>query len=358
MALPIRFKEVVQLPLLGVPLESIAFTTTTLESQKYVCVRDVTQADKYIFVIDLETPSKTVRTKINAESAIMNPTHNHVALRSAPNVKQSLQIFDMEAKEKIAAVLMSEIVEFWKWIDNDTLGLVTATSVYHWPIQGGNGKPTKIFGRHESLEGYQIINYQVDPTGKWCVLVGIGKKEERIVGTMQLYSIEKSISQQIEGHAATFIRSNIDGAERTLLCFGVRNQTTSRLFIVEVGSTDNKFARKMVDIYYPPEAALDFPVAMQASEKYKVIYLVTKFGYLHIFHITTGKLLYMNRISGDTIFVTAPFVTEGGIIGVNKKGQVLTVSIDPETIVTYIKDQLKEPELARQFALENGLFYS
>lgn len=30
----------------------------------------------------------------------------------------------------------------------------------------------------------------------------------------------------------------------------------------------------------------------------------------------------MNRISGDTIFVTAPHESSGGIIGVNRKGQV------------------------------------
>ena len=32
----------------------------------------------------------------------------------------------------------------------------------------------------------------------------------------------------------------------------------------------------------------------------------------------------MNRISGDTIFVTAPHEASNGIIGVNRKGQVRT----------------------------------
>lgn len=31
----------------------------------------------------------------------------------------------------------------------------------------------------------------------------------------------------------------------------------------------------------------------------------------------------MNRISGDTIFVTAPHEPTSGIIGVNRKGQVI-----------------------------------
>jgi hypothetical protein len=33
----------------------------------------------------------------------------------------------------------------------------------------------------------------------------------------------------------------------------------------------------------------------------------------------------MNRISGDTIFVTAPHDLSSGIIGVNRKGQVIQV---------------------------------
>ena len=35
----------------------------------------------------------------------------------------------------------------------------------------------------------------------------------------------------------------------------------------------------------------------------------------------------MNRISGDTIFVTAPHETTSGIIGVNRKGQVAGANI-------------------------------
>ena len=36
----------------------------------------------------------------------------------------------------------------------------------------------------------------------------------------------------------------------------------------------------------------------------------------------TGTCIYMNRISAETIFVTAPHEPSSGIIGVNRKGQV------------------------------------
>jgi clathrin heavy chain len=31
---------------------------------------------------------------------------------------------------------MSEPVEFWKWISDSKLALVTASSVYHWSMNG------------------------------------------------------------------------------------------------------------------------------------------------------------------------------------------------------------------------------
>ena len=54
---------------------------------------------------------------------------------------------------------------------------------------------------------------------------------------------------------------------------------------------------------------------MQVSPKYDVIYLITKYGYIHMYDIETGTCIYMNRISSDTIFVTAPHESSGGIIG-------------------------------------------
>ena len=58
------------------------------------------------------------------------------------------------------------------------------------------------------------------------------------------------------------------------------------------------------------------------SEKYGVVYLITKYGYVHLYDIESGVCVYMNRISAETIFVTAPHEPSHGIIGVNRKGQV------------------------------------
>lgn len=62
--------------------------------------------------------------------------------------------------------------------------------------------------------------------------------------------------------------------------------------------------------------------SLQISEKHDVVFLITKYGYIHLYDLETGTCIYMNRISGETIFVTAPHEATAGIIGVNRKGQV------------------------------------
>jgi hypothetical protein len=61
----------------------------------------------------------------------------------------------------------------WKWTSISNLGLVPATSAYHWPLDNAN--PTiEVFDRHPTLSlNCQIITYQISPHMKWCILGGI-----------------------------------------------------------------------------------------------------------------------------------------------------------------------------------------
>lgn len=38
------------------------------------------------------------------------------------------------------------------------------------------------------------------------LLIGISAQQNRVVGAMQLYSVERKVSQPIEGHAAAFVQ--------------------------------------------------------------------------------------------------------------------------------------------------------
>jgi clathrin heavy chain len=171
---------------------------------------------------------------------------------------------------------------------------------------------------------------------------------------MQLYNKDRNVSQPIEAHAASFGEFKLDGAASNtkLFSFAVRSATGAKLHIVEIDHDDSNpvFTKRAIDIHFPAEATNDFPVAMQISEKYSIIYLVTKYGFIHLYYLETGELIYSGRISGDTIFVTSELEELSGVIGVNRKGQVLSVSLNTDTIVPYIMKNIGNVDLALKIA--------
>lgn len=80
---------------------------------------------------------------------------------------------------------------------------------------------------------------------------------------------------------------------------------------------------------------------MQVSGKYDVIYLITKYGYIHMYDIESATCIYMNRISSETIFVTAPHESTGGIIGKRKTIPLI----------------IKKKSIFLQGLIEKGRFY-
>lgn len=205
-------------------------------------------------------------------------------------------------------------------------------------------EPVKLFDRSPSLDGHQIINYKASKDLTWFSLVGIAQKQGWIGGTMQLYSTERKISNAKEGHASVFVDYTFPGTSHTttLFCFANRTPGESKLIITEVQkqggvsptSSGMKYGTKVADISFTQEP--DFPVIMEASQRYQVIYMITKLGYLYIFDIPTCTVIYMNKISQDqdTIFVST--IHEDGIYCVNKKGKVLNISLNEDTIIPYL----------------------
>jgi clathrin heavy chain len=134
-----------QLPALGINPQAIGFATLTMESHKYICVREQTPPDKNsVVIIDMANPQNPTRRPITVDSAIMNLNQNVLALKgfvctkvrishSAPAGNQ-LQIFNIE--QRIKACQMNDQVVFWKWINDSTVGIVTGTHVYHWNADG------------------------------------------------------------------------------------------------------------------------------------------------------------------------------------------------------------------------------
>ncbi|XP_023567489.1 clathrin heavy chain 2 isoform X3 [Octodon degus] len=353
--LPIRFQEHLQLQNLGINPANIGFSTLTMESDKFICVREKVGEQAQLVIIDMSDPMAPIRRPISAESAIMNPASKVIALKAG----KTLQIFNIEMKSKMKAHTMAEEVIFWKWISVNTVALVTETTVYHWSMED-DSQPIKMFDRLASLAGCQMIQYRTDAHQKWLLLIGISAQQNRVVGAMQLYSVERKVSQPIEGHAAAFAEFKMEENAKpsTLFCFAVRSPTGGKLHIIEVGQPaagNQPFVKKAVDVFFPPEAQTDFPVAMQIGANHGVIYLITKYGYLHMYDLEFGVCIYMNRISADTIFVTAPHEPTSGIIGVNKTGQVLSVCVEEKNIVNYTIGVLQNPDLGLRLALRSNL---
>jgi clathrin heavy chain len=357
---PIAFCEHLQLSSLGVQPASISFQTLTLESDHFICVRENVNEQKQVVIIDLADANNVMRRPISADSAIMHPHQKILALKAA----RTLQIFNIETKQKVKSHVNNEDIVFWKWISDSTIGMVTESSVYHWSITDQTSPPQKIFDRHPTLAGTQIINYRVAADEKWMVLIGISGNSNnpsafKVKGSMQLYNRDRGVSQPIEGHAASFAELKLDGNQHTtkLFTFAVRTATGAKLHVVQIDHTvpDPPFVKKAVDVYFPAEATNDFPVAMQVSKKHGIVYLVTKYGFIHLYDLESGACVYMNRISGETIFVTAEHEATNGIIGVNKKGQVLSVNVDDQTIVPYILTTLNNTELAFKLASRANL---
>ena len=190
-------------------------------------VREKVNEANNVVIIDLHQQGSVTRRPITADSAIMHPTSKIIALKA----QRQLQIFNLELKAKLKSHVMSEDVTFWKWISEKTIGLVTDVAVYHWSIDSDASVPVKVFERHTSLQGSQIISYKVNSEDKWMALIGISQQGGRVVGNMQLYSRDRSVSQPIEGHAAAFAELQLDGASSTtkLFTFAVRNATGAKV---------------------------------------------------------------------------------------------------------------------------------
>ena len=356
---PINFAEHVQLQELGIAAESISFANVTLESEKYVCVRESGESGNSVAIVDLNNIHNMVRRPMSADSAIMNPEENILALK----LQRQLQVFNLETKAKLKSHMSPQDVIYWRWISATVLGIVTTSSVYHWSIED-DAAPQKVFDRHASLADTQIINYRASADGKWMVLIGISSNTVdanafRIKGSMQLYSKERGVSQPIDGHAAAFAELKTQDANvpYKLFTFAVRTSTGAKLHIVEIDHAPENpaFSKKTVDVFFPDEATNDFPVAMQVSKRYGIVYLMTKYGFIHLYDLETGACIYMNRVSGETVFVAAEQKSSNGIIAVNRRGQVLSVSVDADTIIPYILRTLNNTDLAFKLASRGNL---
>ncbi|KAG4993492.1 hypothetical protein JHK86_030319 [Glycine max] len=370
---PIR-SSFLQLASVGINPQFITFTHVTMESDKYICVRE-TAPQNSVVMIDMTMPMQPLRRPITADSALMNPNTRILALKGDQTIRASdslrymipirspaqcfvsfllraaqvpgstqdhLQVFNIESKAKMKSYQMSQQFDC-------------------------DGEPVKVFDRTANLANNQIINYRCDPTEKWLVLIGIApgssERPQLVKGNMQLFSVDQQRSQALEAHAASFATFRVAGNDKdsTLICFASKSinagQVTSKMHVIELGAQPGKpsFSKKQADLFFPPDFADDFPVSMQISNKYGLIYVITKLGLLFVYDLETATAVYRNRISPDPIFLTTEASSDGGFYAINRRGQVLLATVNEATIVPFVSGQLNNLELAVSLAKRGNL---
>jgi clathrin heavy chain len=356
--IPIEFTELTDLTSLGINPQSLEFRSTTLESDRYVTVREQVNGANTVAIVDLANGNTVTRKNMSADNAILHPSQFIISLRANGT---TIQIFNLGTKEKLKSFNMSEPVIFWKWLNDEQLGLVTASAVYTWNVFDGNASsgPSLLTQRHANLTNSQIINFVANEKLDWFAVVGITQESGRIAGKIQLFSKQRNVSQAIEGHVAGFSSLQLDGGSSPTQVFvcGNRTATGGQLHIIEIDHDANNppFQKKNVDIFFPPDATNDFPISVQISKKYGVVYLLTKYGFIHLYDLESGSNLFVNRITATPVFIASSYDNHNGILAINKSGQVLAVEIAKDKLVPYILNKLSNVSLALSMASRGGL---
>ena len=173
------------------------------------------------------------------------------------------------------------------------------------------------------------------------LLVGINQGAAgAIVGNMQLYSMDRKISQPLQEHAGCFATIKLAGETVPRMVFSFiekKEGSGPKIYVMEVGNaTPTSFKIAPRDVPFPADAGADFP--------------------LYLFDAHTGTPMYRNRISDQTIFVTCALEASGGVAGVTARtGQVLHIGLNEPALVPFILQTLRNPELALSIASRCGL---
>lgn len=81
-----------QLPSIGINPQFITFTNVTMESDKYICVRE-TAPQNSVVIIDMNMPMQPLRRPITADSALMNPNSRILALKGQLPYQLAVSLF-------------------------------------------------------------------------------------------------------------------------------------------------------------------------------------------------------------------------------------------------------------------------
>lgn len=356
---PVTVTELLQLTQLGIPLEHITWPRVTMTSDQWICIRHGKQGRSVgrqlrASFISLLNPCRAdfpQTWQTTAGSVMMNPNKPVLALK----VGKDFQIYNLDTRQVICHITFNMHVEFWRWISGTTIAIVTKTAVYHWDLSTDKTEPWLVFNRHIRLRDTAIVNYIVDATFKWYALLGLLVEDDRICGITQIHSVEHDLSQPIEAHAVTFCSYTLPGNQHpsTLLVAVVRETSNQgKIHIIELGphAPGNQApTRRLGDLVFEDDwEKYDFPVSVQVSITLGLVFIITKYGQLHLCDLESGQFLSKTRVCADILFVATISSDGMGVLTISRNGQVILISVKAAIIASYVRHSLQRPLIAER----------
>lgn len=85
---------------MGINASNVSFNTLTMESDKFICVREKVGDTAQVVIIDMNDSANPIRRPISADSAIMNPASKVIALKGMCTAKCSVSGKSVQLLEK------------------------------------------------------------------------------------------------------------------------------------------------------------------------------------------------------------------------------------------------------------------
>ncbi|XP_015923660.1 clathrin heavy chain 2 isoform X2 [Parasteatoda tepidariorum] len=282
--------------------------------------------------------------KTVADCAQMNPTKPIITVKAG----STFQIYDLRSRKCLHRCSLTYCVHFWTWINSSTIVIVSDTSVYHWYLDRECPMPIKMFCLDTKLKNSQLVRYVSDFDMKWFALTGLVADDNHVVGVTQIFSVERNICQNIEAHCVCFTSYQFKGNAQPSCVLVAASRTADlpgKLHVVELGphlSGNLAYTSHTGVIEFSNEwYRYDFPSSIQVSSKLGLVYIVTKYGILHLCDLESCTTLCSINICTDVIFATAFNKETEGIIAISRNGQVLSVDLKREQVLKYVLETTK-----------------
>ncbi|KRZ51505.1 Clathrin heavy chain [Trichinella nativa] len=301
---------------LGIDASKIDCSTVSLQSDKYVCFREQIDRFTHIYVVYGEKYSAVCRLKnlTSCEFAVMNPSLQLIAILGDEN----LEVWDLQTESpKRYFDTANHPVIFYKWIDINNILILT----------------------HQRM----LISWNIG-----------GELSMKLSSMMLLYNVHQQKTEVYSAVTACFLHfkpnANANAKPCTLLCFVGRDSFYGWMIHIENLSKHGcSFVKKAISFSFPQRRRDDFPVAMQANDKYGILFVITSHGYLHVFDVNDSICLYEGMFTSFPVVLLTAY-KDNGIVCVNEMGCIVTAVIDEEEIISCLSISLKNKSAVMKFA--------